>query len=82
MSERSRNAAMIGAFSMIIGLSIIIQGYPLHELYSQSAIKWKPPMISRLPEFEHHETMNFEYNNYHDDDDPRTTNQLQSVMDT
>ena len=39
-------------------------------------------MISRLPEFEHHETVVFEYNNYNDDDDPRNTNHLQSVMET
>ncbi|CDW77782.1 UNKNOWN [Stylonychia lemnae] len=82
VSERSRNAAMIGAFALIIGILIIIQGYPLHELFSQSAIKWKPPMISRLPELEQHETVNFEYNHYHDEDEPIQTNQQQTVMET
>ena len=38
-------------------------------LFNESAIKWKPPMTSRLPKMEEHEQLDFVYLCYRDEDD-------------
>ena len=43
-------------------------GYPLHMLYAEMAILWKPPMISRLPNIEPHEQLDFVFHCIRDDD--------------
>lgn len=60
---------MIGAFSLVIGLITLATAGPLHMLYKEMALKWKPAMNSRLPEPEPHEQMDFVFKCIRDDDD-------------
>lgn len=67
--ERKKNDALVGAFAIAIGLITIISAFPLHMLYTEMALKWKPAMSSRLPEFEPHEQVDFVFKCIRDDDD-------------
>lgn len=67
--ERKKNDALVGAFAIAIGLITIVSAFPLHMLYTEMALKWKPAMSSRLPEFEPHEQVDFVFKCIRDDDD-------------
>jgi len=74
-AERMKNASLIGAFAIVIGFMIDLMVISLHFLYQESAVKWKPPMTSRLPDLEEHEQVDFVYLCYRDDDQPSHTSQ-------
>ena len=52
---------MMGSFAIIIGVFLIISGGTQYQLFSVSAIVWKPPSTSRLPQSEKHEKVYFSY---------------------
>ena len=64
VSERTKNASMIGAFAIVIGFLIIVQVLSLHYLAMASALSQgskRKNLTSRMPVVEHHEQMNFVY---------------------
>jgi hypothetical protein len=52
----------------VLGVLVTTTGGTLHMLYRQMAIKWKPPMMSRLPQKEDHEQVDFIFHCIRDDD--------------
>jgi len=75
VQERTKNVSMCGAFAIIVGFFMFASGVTQHMLFSESAVRWKPPQTSRLPQHERHEKMDFVYVCYRDDDydGPHTT---------
>eukprot|EP00347_Sterkiella_histriomuscorum_P011122 403373675 len=74
--ERQQNALMVGIFSIVIGLLILVQVGTLQMLYRESGIKSRPPMTSRLPVVEQHEQMKFVYLCYRDEEEAQNNTTL------
>jgi hypothetical protein len=72
VSERTKNASMIGAFAIVIGFLIIVQVLSLHYLAMASALSQgskRKNLTSRMPVVEHHEQMNFVYLTQREEED-------------
>ena len=68
-SERQKNVATLGAFAIVVGVMFVVQAVTLHLLYQQSAVKWVPPSVSRMPQIESHEQMDFVYLHFRDEEE-------------
>jgi hypothetical protein len=49
IDTRQKNIALMGAFTLVVGILVLITAVPLHFLHTEMALKWKPAMESRLP---------------------------------
>lgn len=76
MEQRRLNVTLFGAFAFIIGAMFLVMAGTLSKLYKEMAIKWLPPMVSRLPEKEEHEKVDFIFYCIRDEDhdDPNQAN--------
>ena len=68
-AERTKNVALCGAFSIIVGALICGSMASQQYLYTSGQIRWKAPSMSRLPQLEQHEQVDFVYLCYRDEDE-------------
>lgn len=76
------NISLCGGFAITVGVLIIISTVTIHILYNELDVKWIPPMISRIPEKDKHEHMDFVFHCIRDEDHDVDTNTARDTMPT